>query len=203
MRASECAPALRELADLWCRMDAHEGQAAWAGAIGTILAILASAVFALLIPILLRSQEDRRLAERSLRNIRVAASETLELWLMLGDSIEKENLTDTTIALLEARIAGIRALLTDLQRHMLDGDAAAVTGIVEMLLGTTITFASKALDGSPASASAVVSNQVAYLRDQGVNRSHGLVVSQHRGTWIVESRAARAARGRRWRVWRD
>jgi hypothetical protein len=36
---------ITELADLWCRMDAHEGQAAWAQAIFSVLAILAAGAF--------------------------------------------------------------------------------------------------------------------------------------------------------------
>jgi hypothetical protein len=118
--------------DLACRMDAHEGQAAWVQAVGSIAAILASSAFAIWVPLRMRDLEGRDLARRSLNNLIFVAGALESIWRSMKTTVEKSQYSSGARALLESQMAGVRALLSEVHRHTLGPDALLALGMFEM-----------------------------------------------------------------------
>ncbi|HXA39644.1 MAG TPA: hypothetical protein VNW53_11635 [Phenylobacterium sp.] len=137
-----CAATVTELADVWCRMDAHEGQAAWAQAFGVVAAILASAGFALWVPLHMRSVECRSECLRAKRAIQRAIEMLAASVISVGDLIKAGEVGDGTARLQDGRVRQVRLLLDGLPRFSLGPAALSLIDDVDgkcIVVDTLIT----------------------------------------------------------------
>jgi hypothetical protein len=68
------------LTDIYSRMDCHQGQAGWAQAIGSILAILFSSALAIAVPIHMRMLEERAKVQRAILACTYVIDHLLAAW---------------------------------------------------------------------------------------------------------------------------
>jgi hypothetical protein len=144
--AIRCAARVTELADLWCRMDAHEGQAAWAQAIGAVVAILASAGFAIWVPLHMRSIEDVALCHRAKRSL-LRGYELLTGMVVAARELHAElRVNDETLRLWEVKVRQLRMLLDAVPRTSLGFAAVAIIDDLDqrcVVVGTLLAAAAK------------------------------------------------------------
>jgi hypothetical protein len=125
------------ICDFWdfaCRMDAHEGQAAWVQAIGSILAILASGAFAVLAPIWSRDVEAREIALKAGKNIVVAGNLAITSWKSLELILKNSQFNIGTRSLLSGDVLGIRSVLAEAPRACLGPNALIVASAFQQSL---------------------------------------------------------------------
>jgi hypothetical protein len=122
--------------NLLTAMDDHEGQAAWAGAIGTILAILASTGIALLVPLHLRNLEGRDIARKAHKNAINVGVLLRGHWGALREMYETKTINDGTPVLMSAQLGGVRAVLAEIPRYLLGPDAMLSVGTFEASIAT-------------------------------------------------------------------
>jgi hypothetical protein len=100
-------------------MEKYPGQAAWAQAVGSVLAILASGAFAIWVPHHIRTVEDRARCLRAKRAARASLEILTGTFVAVQRAIEDGTVTDGTIKLAEVHARQVRMLIDQIPRHVL------------------------------------------------------------------------------------
>jgi hypothetical protein len=149
-----CANTMAELADLWCRMDAHEGQAAWAGAAGSFAAVLVAVGLALQ-----TYREDlnrRRAAGRAA--VHHALNTACMLESLLVDATEKDtsdpkmSSQQATMFMRSGRMREVMRALDELRPQDLHGPSSARAWVTVRVVGRDLESRLSELIDVPGSA---------------------------------------------------
>lgn len=175
-------------------MNENQGVAGWAQAVGAVLAILFSSLFAVFAPLYLRDVEGRTTADRAIKNMILSCDLILDLSEMLRATHERGAAAAGTSVLVGTQVASIRGLLGEAPRSALGPTAILVTHALYANL-FVIESAFAALEQGDRLASQIHISHEELRTDTAARReqAEGLRPMKYSGIWHAD-----AERRRRW-----